>query len=626
MFIKRLLFSFFLFALTGGLLLIFIFFLSFIVFASDLPRPENLIHRRSLVSSKIYDRTGSVLLYEIHGDTRREYKPLEAVSNSFLQAVIIAEDRSFFSHVGIDPRAMVRAVLTNLKLRELHGGASTISQQFIRNSLLTKEKKITRKIKEIILTLEFERRYSKNKILEFYINEVPFGSSIYGIEAASQFYFSKSAQSLSLQEASLLAAVLKAPSSLSPFGNNQMRLFSRKDYIIEEMKAAGILSGEQYWEAKRSVIAFRKTSEPILAPHFVLFAKKYIENTYGPDFLSQGGLSIYTTLDWNLQKLAEEQIKEGTDRNQHFQAANAALVALHAPTGEILSMVGSKDWFGNSSPENCVSGIDCVFDPKPNVATTKPGRQPGSAIKPLIYAAAFQKGYTPETVVIDEETNFGMFNGKLYIPQNYDEKFRGPVTLRSSLAQSLNVPSVKVLDFIGIQEAIRTAKDFGLTSLRDPSFYGLSFVLGGGEVTLLELASAYGVFATDGFRVSPTPIKKIVAPDGSVLFSHSPTPQRIVPPSIAKSITSILSDNNARAPIFGLHSLLNIPGVAAKTGTTQDYRDAWTIGYNPSFVIGVWVGNNDNSPMDKKPGAMLAAPTWNSFFNQALRLFPEEYH
>lgn len=622
---KRIFFPAFLVLCSGGLLLGFVFFASFIIFASDLPRPENLVHRRSLESSKIYDRTGSVLLYEIHGDTRREYKPLEAVSSSFLQAVIAAEDRNFFDHFGIDPRAMIRAVLTNLRLRELSGGASTISQQFIRNSLLTKEKTITRKFKEIILTIELEKRYSKSEILEFYVNEVSFGSNVRGVEAASRFYFSKSAKDLSLGEGAVLAAVLKAPSLLSPFGDNQQRLFVRKDYIVEEMRTAGIISDLEYWRTKRSATAFRKTSEPIKAPHFVLFVKKYLEDAYGPDFLLQGGLSIYTTLDWELQQLAEEKIREATDRNKSFQAANAALVSIHAPSGEILTMVGSKDWFGASSPNNCTSGVNCVFDPKPNVVTAKPGRQPGSAIKPVVYAAAFQKGYTPETVVVDEETNFGVFNGKLYIPQNYDEKFRGPVTLRSALAQSLNVPSVKVLGFVGVSEAIRTAKDFGLTTLRDPSFYGLSFVLGGGEVTLLELAGAYEVFATEGFRVSPTSIKKITDSSNTVLFVHSPAPQRIIPPTIARAITSILSDNNARAPIFGLHSLLDIDGVAAKTGTTQDYRDAWTIGYTPSFVVGVWVGNNDNSPMDKKPGAMLAAPVWNSFFRELLQLYPKEY-
>lgn len=622
---RSLFWSVFLLLFCGGILLGFGFLLAFFVFAADLPRPESLTYRRSLESSKIYDRTGLVLLYEIHNDARREHKPLEMVSEFFLKAIITAEDRGFYSHIGIDPRAMVRAVLTNLKLRELRGGASTISQQFIRNSLLTREKTVTRKIKEIVLTLELERRYSKNEILEFYINQVPFGSNVYGIEAASRFYFNKPAQNLSLGEAVTLAATLKAPSLFSPFGKNQRRLFLRKDYILEQMFLENVVSGSQYWDAKKDAIAFRKTAEPIRAPHFVLFVKKYLENAYGPDFLSQGGLVIYTTLDWNLQQIAEEKVKEGAARNAAFRAANAALVAIHAPSGEILAMVGSKNWFEESSPKECSPGINCVFDPKPNVVTAKPGRQPGSAIKPIVYAAAFQKGYAPETIVIDEETNFGIFNGKPYVPQNYDERFRGPVTLRSALAQSLNVPSVKVLGLVGVPEAIRVAKDFGITTFKDPSFYGPSFVLGGGEVTLLELTSAYGVFATDGFRLSPAPVKKIIAADGSLFFAHSPAPQRIISPAIAQSITSILSDNNARAPIFGPSSLLDIAGVAVKTGTTQDYRDAWTIGYDPSFVVGIWVGNNDNSTLDKKPGAMIAAPIWNIFMQETLRLFPKEY-
>jgi len=601
------------------LFLAFVVLALFVYYSKDLPQPERFAERTSVESTKIYDRSGEVLLYEMYGEEKREAVSLDKVPEQLKQAIIATEDVNFYHHFGIDFRGIIRATLANLKLMKPAEGGSTISQQLIRSTFLTNEKTLKRKVREIILTLELERKYSKDQILEFYLNQVPFGSNTYGVQAASLTYFQKPVWEISLSEAAALAALIQAPSRLSPYGEHKDELLKRKDYVLDRMTKAGFLTKDQTEKAKKTDIKFSTTAQSIRAPHFVMYVKDYLETKYGEDFLKEKGLKIYTSLDWDLQETAEKAIKEGVKINKSYQAYNASLAAVDPATGQILAMVGSADYFGESLPKGCVSGVNCLFDPQPNV--TIRDRQPGSAFKPFVYATAFKKGYTDKDVVVDEQTNFGTPDNP-YVPQNYDGLFRGPVTLRQALSQSLNVPSIKVLAYLaGLEDSIQTAKDLGITTLTRPaSFYGLPLVLGGGEVKLLDMVSAYGVFGTEGLRLTPISVLKIVDADGNVIEENNPFPKRVLNPEIARLITSILSDNGARSPIFGSHSPMYFENyqVAAKTGTTQNYQDGWIVGYTPSIAVGVWVGNNDNTPMLKEPGIVLAGPIWRVFLDHFL--------
>jgi len=619
---------FFILKLISGLFLssILFFVAIFIYYAKDLPRPEKFAERLSIQPTKIYDKTGEVLLYEIYGEEKRIIVPLEKVPKFLQEAVIATEDANFYRHFGIDWKGIGRSILVNLKLRKPVYGGSTISQQLIRSTFLTLKKTAERKIREIILTLELERRYPKDQILEWYLNQIPFGSNAYGVEAASQTFFEKSVAEISLSEAATLAALIKAPSLFSPYGENRERLLARKDYVLDQMVKRGFLEEEKSQEAKKEEVVFAKILHPIKAPHFVMYVREYLESKYGRDFLMEKGLKVYTTLDWELQELAEDIIEQKMEEMEGRKAYNAGLVAIDPKTGHILTMVGSKDWFADPYPGDCTPGKDCSFEPYPNVALSP--RQPGSAFKPFVYITAFGKGYDDEYIVIDEETNFGIFGGKPYIPRNYDGLFRGPVTLREALAQSLNVPSVKVLTYLaGLEDSIKTAKSLGITTLNEPlSFYGPSLVLGGGDVELLDMVSAYGVFATEGLRIDSSFILKIEDEKGNVLEKNEKTPKRILEPETCRLINDILSDNEARAPVFGHNSSLHFPDyqVAVKTGTTQNYKDAWTVGYSPSISVGVWVGNNDGAPMRKGLGVYLAGPIWREFIEDFLSEHPIE--
>lgn len=612
--------SFLLMSLIGGGL--------FVYYAKDLPRPEKFTEREFVESTKIYDRTGEVLLYEMYNEERREIISLDEMPEHLKQAVIATEDANFYSHHGIDFTGILRAFKLNWRIKKPTYGGSTISQQLIRSTFLTLEKSIARKAKELILTLEMERRYPKDQILEWYLNQIPLGINIYGVESASKIYFQKSAKDLTLAESACLAAIIKYPSYYSPFGNNLDRLLGRKDYVLDRMAQENYITEEEAEEAKNQELEFATSSTSIKAPHFSLYVQQYLLEKYGETFLKEGGLKVYTTLDWELQEAAESAVEKGIERNKNYNAYNAALVAIDPSTGEIVSMVGSADWFGDPHPEGCTSGLDCMFDPKLNVATYKIGRQPGSAFKPFAYITAFSNGYDSEHTVIDEPTNFGRWGDSDYEPQNYDGLFRGEVTLRESLAQSLNVPSVKVLlDLAGLEKTMTTAKNLGLTTLNRPtSFYGPAIVLGGGEVKLLDMVSAYGVFATEGLRVLPMAILKIEDGNGNIIEENKKTPKRVIQEEACQILNSVLSDNEARAPMFGYSSNLYFPDyqVAAKTGTTNNYRDAWTIGYTPSITAGVWVGNNDNTKMSHKPSVTLAGYTWRLFMLEALTKFPNK--
>jgi len=625
---KRIFVSLLTIFLFGTALLAIAFFGLFVYYAKDLPRPEKFTERTFVESTKIYDRTGEILLYELYGEERREVVPLSDIPEHLKHAIIATEDANFYDHFGIDIRAIMRSIQINLHLKRAQVGGSTITQQLIRSTFLTQQKTAERKIREIILAIELDRRYDKDQILEWYLNQIPFGPNIYGVEAASQTYFNKRAKDVTVPEAAILAALIQAPSYLAPGGYHVDELLERKNYVLDRMAHEHYLTTEHAETLKQEVVAFVAEPATIKAPHFVLEVVDYLVTTYGEDVLKRGGLKVYTTLDWDLQLAAEQAIADGIERNKNARAHNAALVAIDPATGEIVALVGSADWFGDPYPEGCTSGKDCLFDPKVNVATYHIGRQPGSSFKPFVYATAFQKGYKDTEVVIDEETDFGVFGGKHYVPQNYDGLFRGPVTLRQSLAQSLNVPSVKVLAYLaGQEDSIETAKRMGITTLtRPPSFYGLSIVLGGGEVRLLDMVSAYGVFSQDGMRVPPSSILKIEDTSGAVLEENNKTPRRILSMDVAQLINDILSDNVARTPLFGAHSVLYVPDydVAVKTGTTNDYRDAWTIGYSPTIAAGVWAGNSDNTATNRQPGLMLSAPIWRQFMDEALLHFDKE--
>ncbi len=618
-------FSLFLKAISLFFLFLFLgLFSLFIIFAKDLPRPEKFTERAWILPTKIYDRTGETLLYEIYGEEKRKLVSLDVVPEYLKQAIVLKEDADFYSHWGIDLKGILRAFLVNLRLQRFVQGGSTISQQLIRSSSLTREKTLKRKTREIILSIELDRRYSKEQILEWYLNQVPFGSNAYGIESASQAFFEKPVSEISLAEAAILTSLIQAPSYLSPYGEHREELLKEKDGIIEKMLRQGFISGKETKIAKEEEIEFAEPKVSILdrAPHFTLHVKGLLEEKYGEEFLRRKGLSVFTTLDWELQKAAQEAVERWIKRNEAFYAFNVSLVAIDPKTGQILAMIGSKDWGGEPFPENCSPGKDCLFDPMVNIAFRE--RQPGSAFKPFVYTTAFEKGFSDNKIIIDEKTNFGIWGGEPYIPQNYDGKFRGPVTLRQALSQSLNVPSVKVLVYLaGIEDSIETAKEFGITTLKALSFYGPSLVLGGGEVKLLDMVSAFGVFATKGFKVSPSFILEIKDDTGDVVFEEKKTPKRVLESKVANLINDILSDNEARAPMFGSNSSLYFKDrkVAAKTGTTQNYEDLWTIGYSfgsKPISAGVWVGNNNRVPMAKQPGVVLAGPIWHDFMEKAL--------
>jgi len=644
----KLLLALFLFSLFSA-------FLVFIFYAKDLPRPEKFTEKQFVQSTKIYDRTGEVLLFEIYGEEKRTLVSLDKIPEYLKQAVIVTEDAKFYRHFGIDIGGILRSVLINLRIQEPIYGGSTIPQQLIRSTFFGTEKTIERKIREIILALELDRRYSKEQILEWYLNQVPFGSNSYGVEAASQTYFGKSVSDVSLPEAALLAALIKAPSRLSPYGSYKDDLLARKDYVLKRMADEGLLSEDQLQEYKETEIVFVEKPVRILAPYFTLWVKQQIEEKYDEEFLRKEGLKIYTSLDWNFQQIAEAALKEGVERNKFYNAYNGGIVAISPKTGEILAMsVGTGDYYAEPLPEGCISGDNCLFDPQFNVVTgTKqsPGRQPGSAFKPFVYATAFKEGYNDETKVLDAQTNFGLWGDKEYSPQNYDGLFRGWVTLRQSLSQSLNVPSIKTLYLIGsenkienldinnflgqegilsegLKKSLETAKDMGITTLDKPlSSYGPALVLGGGEVNLLEMTSAYGVFANNGLRIPPVSILRIEDLKGNVIYQNKKELKRVLPSEAARLINSILSDNEARTPMFGPYSHLYFENyqVAAKTGTTDNFRDCWTMGYTPSIVVGVWTGNNNNAEMTRKqPAATVAGPIFHQFLEQVLSNYPNE--
>ena len=578
---------------------------------NDLPSGDLEQERKVAETTSIFDRSGQHLLYEIHGEENRRVISHEEIPDTMRVATIAAEDDAFYRHWGIDFGSIFRAARANIESNSMVQGGSTITQQLARSAYLTREKTFERKIKEMLLAIKLERRYSKDRILDYYLNEVPYGSNAYGVESAAQIFFAKDAKDLSLDEAALLAAMPKAPTHFSPYGSHSAELRNRQQYILDRIAQLGLASKDEVARAKKidTIAEVKPFRENIDAPHFVFYVKEQLEKEYGADGVEKGGFKVVTSLDYDMQKKAQEIISDGAFANEKkFKGSNAGLVAIDPKTGEILAMVGSRDFFDSS------------IDGQVNV-TLSP-RQPGSSFKPIVYGNAFERGYQPETILFDVPTDFGPDgSGRDYIPQNYDGKFHGMLSMRQTLAMSLNVPAVQTLYLGGVDNTLAYAKRLGITTLGDSKRYGLSLALGGGEVKLLELTGAFSVYANDGKRNAPAAILSIKNSRGDELFKHSGKNEQVIDSEVARKIDSILTDNAARTPIFGPRSPLVMEGktLAAKTGTTQEFKDAWTVGFTPSIAVGVWTGNNDGRPMKAgSDGVFVAAPLWNSFMRYAL--------
>lgn len=591
----------------------------------EIPDPSSFEQRRILQSTKIYDRTGEVLLYDLHQDVRRTIVPYEDISYNIKNATVAIEDDQFFSHFGVDPKAILRAALSNFTQGDLLGGqgGSTITQQVVKNSILVGEKRLQRKVKEAILALRLEQVLTKEEILSHYLNESPYGGTIYGVEEASQAFFGKPASDITLPEAAYIAALPQAPTYLSPYGNHRDDLDARAQLVLKRMLINNFISQEEYDKAAKTEVTFQPQAVTgIRAPHFVMYVKEQLVEKYGEEALAEKGFRVITSLDWDLQQEAERIVAERAASNaEKFNAKNAGLIAMDPQKGDVLVMVGSRNYFDDE--------IDGNFN------VTLAPRQPGSSIKPIVYAAAFSKGYNPDTVVYDVKTQFGAncepwdlsSVSPCYSPNNYNGKFKGPISLRNALPQSLNIPAVKVLYLAGLKDTIKLASDMGITTLDDPDRLGLTLVLGGGEVKLLEHTGAYATFANEGVKVDQRTILRIEDIQGNVIEETTPQSRRVMDREVALEISDVLSDNNARAPLWGYNSLVNFTNrdVAAKSGSTNNLRDAWIMGYTPNLAVGAWVGNNDNSTMGGRLSGLITTPMWREFMDVALPKFESQY-
>lgn len=609
-----------------------------IYFIYQVPDPSIIVTRRINESTKIYDRTGATVLYDVHGEEKRTMIPWEQIPDSIKKATLAAEDWGFYSHSGINFRGIVRAIWHDVSSLQVSEGGSSITQQLVKKAIVGDDRTITRKLKEMILAIQIERAYSKDQIFWMYLNQIPYGSNAYGIEAASQTFFGKPAAELTLSEAAMLAALPKAPSYYSPYGNHRDQLIGRQQYVLKRMKDLGMITESEHSTAIQDTPEFKEAADHFAAAHFVLMVRDYLIQKYGADLVENGGLKVVTTLDADKQAIAEDVLKKYGEKNEKtYKAANMALTSIDPKTGQILAFAGSRDYWSDPSPAGCLPGKTCKFDPNTDVALTKI-RQPGSSFKPFAYATAFLKGYSDSTVLFDLKTEFNPTcgpsgdqeygTGPCYHPRNYSGTFTGPVTMRQALARSLNIPAVKTLYLAGIQDTVDTARSMGVESLDPNTTYGLSVVLGGAGISLYDIVSGYSVFANDGVRNPTTSILKITTADGAVLEEYQPQDERVLPAQIARMISDVLSDNDARAAVFGYSNSLVLPGrpVAAKTGTTQNNRDGWVIGYTPSLVTGIWTGNNDDTPMTAAGAGLSAAgPAWNEFMRRALQGAPVEF-
>jgi penicillin-binding protein 1C len=590
----------------------------FFWYSRDLPDPGEVL-RKTGFSSVILDRKGEEVLFDVYTDENRKFTPLEEIPDYLKQATIAVEDKDFYNHQGFDLFGMLRGVSRFFTRGRAQGG-STLTQQLVKNVLLTTERRVSRKVREFVLSVRIESRFDKDEILQMYLNEAPYGGTAWGVAAASEMYYGKEVVDLNLAESVILAGLPQAPTKYSPY--NSDGYLDRAKQVARRMKEDGYIDDETEEELIKSLesVEFRPAGASIKAPHFVMEVRSLLEDMLGPQILERGGLKVTTTLDWDLQEKAQDIVAKEIDKvSETLDISNGASIMIDVNSGDVLSMVGSKNFF------------DEDIDGEVNVVTRL--RQPGSSIKPVVYATALSKGFTPASVLVDVETEFpGKDEATPYIPKNYDGEEHGPLHLRDALASSINVPAVKLLALVGVKDVLSQAYKMGMNSLEatqaNLSRLGLSMALGGGEVELMELSAAYGAFANGGFKVEPGFILKVEDADGEVLFEKKEVSRsRVIDEKIAFLMNSILSDNQARLITFGENSYLNLGSrsVAVKTGTTNDLRDNWTVGWTSDVVVGVWVGNNDNSPMKNvASGVSGAAPIWRKQMLEVLSSYPDK--
>jgi len=603
----------------------------FIWYSRDLPTPGKLVTSKYKDATRIYDRN-NVLLYSVYQDENRTYVGLPVIPKQLQEATIATEDKTFYTDTGFSAIGMLRA-LKNMALGGSLQSGSTITQQLVKNVLLTNQQTLARKIKEIILSIQVDQKYSKDQILEMYLNNIPYGGTAIGVEAGAELYFNKNVQDLDLAQSAFLAGLPQSPTLYSPFSGTKYYL-NRTQEVLHAMVTNNYISQSDATKAYNEISAyhFSQNNTHIKAPYFVMYVRQQLVDKFGEQMVSSGGLQVTTSLDYTIQQKAEDIVKTEIAGLKDYDVGNGAAIVTDPKTGEILAFVGGKDYFGDSTPSGCTPGKNCTFEPDVDAALS--ARQPGSSLKPVIYSVAFEHGYTPATAVMDVQTNFKATGSDPdYIPVNYSGKFNGLIQLRFALGNSLNIPAVKTLARVGIQPVMQQAYNMGISNWQPTpenlASVGLSLVLGGRETTLLDETTAYGVFANEGIRQDPVSILKVTDGGGNVLYQNQPTQgPRVLPADVSYLIYSILSDNNARTMDFGPNSWLVVPGhtVAVKTGTTDNKRDNWTIGYTPNYVVGVWVGNDDNEVMNQaiSSGETGASPIWEKIMAAILKGKPDQ--
>lgn len=605
-----------LFGLIGFILLMTVLF---IWYGRSLPTPGKLVDAQQSDSTRIYDRN-NVLLYSVYQDQNRIYVNLPNIPKYLQQGTIAIEDRNFYNNQGFSVTGYLRAIRNIVLYRQLSGG-STLTQQLVKNVLLTSEQSVPRKIKELMLSIQVDSKYSKDQILEMYLNDVPYGGTAYGVEAAAEVYFNKNVKDLNLAQSALIAGLPQSPTSYSPFSGNKYYI-NRSQEVLDAMARDKYITQKQADDAFKEIkfMQFTQNNSGIKAPHFVFYVKEQLVKQFGENMVEKGGLQVKTSLDYNIEKESEKIVKEEIGKLKNYNVGNGAAVVSNPKNGEILAMVGSEDYFNTKNDGNFNAAMGW--------------RQPGSSLKPITYAVGFSRGYTPATVLMDTPTNFKAADSeKDYNAVNYDGKFRGPVQVRFALGNSINIPAIKMLALVGIKNVMQKAYDMGISNweptdanLKD---VGYSLVLGGRVVRLVDEVEAYGVFANGGNKQPLVSILEVKDSKGNDLYKYNPpSPQRVLSQEVSFLISHILLDNNARLIDFGAYSQLVVPGhtsVSVKTGTTNDFKDNWTVGYTPSFVVGTWVGNNDNSSMNKiASGITGAAPIWNRIMSFVLKGKPDE--
>jgi 1A family penicillin-binding protein len=577
------------------------------IFTSDLPDPYKLSANAIPKTTKIYDRN-NVLLYEIYANQNRTIVKLTDIPSDLQKATIAIEDKDFYSHPGFDIRGIARAAYSNAQNNDLQGG-STLTQQLIKSAFLTPSPTLQRKVKEIILAFWAERIYTKNQILELYFNYVPYGGTAWGIQAASEVYFGKQVQDLTLAESAFLAGMPKAPSIYSPYANEGNTLWKkRQKEVLNAMTQEGYISKKEAEEAAKVELSFKEPNVPLRAPHFVMHVRKLLVEKYGLSEVERGGLRIVTTLDFSLQEKVQRVVHDEVVANEYLLVSNGAAVVTEPGTGEILAMVGSRDYFDQEHDGN--------------VNLTTQSRQPGSTVKLITYAQALMNGMTEASIIEDAPLAIRTSDGRVYAPVNYDGTYRGRIPLRLAFANSLNTTAVRVAQQVGVDAIVNLGTDMGITTWDDPKRYGLSITLGGAEATMVDLATVFGTVANSGKRVDLDPFLEIKNSEGEVVYEARAQPKQVLSEGVAFILSDILADNNARSLAFGTNSILNIPGrrVSVKTGTSDNKKDNWTVGYTPDYVVATWVGNNDGTPMSQNlaSGITGAAPMWSKIMTSLL--------